>query len=291
MTRRADQAETIWRSGDRQLVTVARNMTTRYLAIGDRCPDRTAAAALQCASPRARGVRPLDADGVDDHLLLGPRPRVRRGDREVRRPLPCEARRTRAERDRQHAVRHLQHRRRGGVRRLRAVGVQHRPDLQPHPGSGVDRPLADAHHRRLRVARISVQRLRRHHQRLPALRPEQRGRRLQQRGGRDRQRRDAACRIFTRAAGARHDDDPDHHVSGVPPECLHGLPGAVAEADDVPVGARARSHGLQRLRLHHRLVEQAQLLDRRDHRRRLSRRGRGGALDRRRSGSRRCCSG
>ena len=34
MTTGADQAETIWSSDDRQLVTVARNMSTRYLAIG-----------------------------------------------------------------------------------------------------------------------------------------------------------------------------------------------------------------------------------------------------------------
>jgi O-antigen/teichoic acid export membrane protein len=34
VTRAADQAETIWSSDDRQLVTVARNMSTRYLAIG-----------------------------------------------------------------------------------------------------------------------------------------------------------------------------------------------------------------------------------------------------------------
>src|SRR6185503_14008514 len=34
VTSGTDQAETIWQSDDRQLVTVARNMTTRYLAIG-----------------------------------------------------------------------------------------------------------------------------------------------------------------------------------------------------------------------------------------------------------------
>ena len=64
----------------------------------------------------------------------------------------------------------------------------------------------------------------------------------------------------------------DRHLPGLPPERLQGVPGAVAQAEAVPLVARARAHRLQRLRLDHRLGQQAELLDRRDHHRRLHRR-------------------
>ena len=99
------------------------------------------------------------------------------------------------------------------------VGVQHRPHLQPHarircrPASsllliiGVNVSLG-----------ISVQRLRRRHQRLPALRPEQHGRRQQQRRRRDRQRRVLLAGYSASCSWCRDDDGPD-----ASPICVYRL--------------------------------------------------------------------
>ena len=102
------------------------------------------------------GLRPLDADRVDDHLLLGPRPRVRRLDREVRRAVPRASATCSGLNDIASTL-FVIFSVIGVVAYgdLRAARAQHRPRLQPDAGPGVDRPLADADHRRLRVARAS----------------------------------------------------------------------------------------------------------------------------------------
>ena len=77
----------IWGPADRVLALMARNISTRYLAIAVDARHRTRDDALQRGASGAVGVRPVGADDIDHVLLLGAGPRIRGRPRQVHRAV------------------------------------------------------------------------------------------------------------------------------------------------------------------------------------------------------------